>query len=103
RPSGELLLLPYYLRPVDGGLGAPYQIVARGQLEWRVVDEGVRVVGWPRPLDSLDPALGLGGFVFNDQSVRLADGAYLATLYGRFQGDKFYSLVAAESHDGVRW
>lgn len=103
RPGGELLLLPYYLRPIDGGLGAPYQTVAAGKRELRLVDDGVRVTGWPRPLGSLAPDLGLGGFVFNGQSVRLRDGAYLATLYGRFEGDKFFSLVGAESRDGVGW
>jgi len=102
-PTGDLLLLPYYLYPVKDGLGAPYQTVAEGERNLRVVKDGVHVTGWPRPVGSLDPALGLGGFVFNGQSVLLKNGSYLATLYGWFERDKLYSLVAAESKDGVRW
>lgn len=102
-PTGELRLLPYYLSPVKDGLGAPYQVVAKGGRDLRVVEEGVQVTGWPRPLGLIDRDLNLGGFVFNGQSLVLDSGAYYTTLYGHFEGDKLYSLVGAESKDGVRW
>lgn len=102
-PGGDRLLLPYYLYPREGGMGAPYQVVPRGQRETRTVKEGVSVTGWPRPDRSFDPKLGLAGFVFNGQTVELKDGGYLATLYGHFKDAKRYSLVTAESRDGVRW
>jgi hypothetical protein len=103
-PSGDELLLPYYLYPLKkGGLGAPYQLCPRGTQDVRVVKDGVTVTGWPRPDQSVAPKLGLAGFVFNGQTVPLKDGGYLATLYGTFQGTRRYSLVAAESPDGVRW
>ncbi|HJT75857.1 MAG TPA: sialidase family protein [Gemmataceae bacterium] len=103
-PSGEELLLPYYLRPRPaGGLGAAYQLAPRGKQELRAVPEGVTVTGWPRPDKSVAPNLGLAGFVFNGQVVPLREGGYLATLYGTFRGDGRYSLVAAASRDGVHW
>jgi hypothetical protein len=102
-PDGDQLLLPYYLYPQKDGLGAPYQLVPKGKRETRTVKEGVRVTGWPRPDRSLEPKLGLAGFVFNGQTVTLKDGGYLATLYGYFKDTKRYSLVAAESPDGVAW
>jgi hypothetical protein len=61
------------------------------------------VSGWPRALGSLDAKLGLGGFVLNGQAVGLKDGSFFTTLYGYFEGDKTYSLVGAESKDGLRW
>jgi hypothetical protein len=103
-PSGDQLLLPYYLKPRDGGgMGAPYQSCPKGKQELRVVPDGVSVTGWPRPDQSFAPKLGLSGFVFNGQTVELKGGGYLATLYGNFKGTKRYSLVAAESADGVHW
>src|SRR5262249_51067235 len=48
-PGGDMVLLPYYLRPRKDGLGAPYQRVARGTRELTLVKEGVTVTGWPRP------------------------------------------------------
>ena len=102
-PSGDLLLLPYYLRPKGKGVFvAPYEICPKGERRIRLVADGVRVGGWPRPDRSPAPHLGIAGFVFNGQTVRLA-GGYLATLYGHFQGAKRYALVAAESADGVNW
>lgn len=102
--SGDLMLMPYYLFPKEGGLmGAPYQVCPKGRREVKLVKEGVTVSGWPRPDKSLAPELGLAGFVFNGQSVPLKDGKYLATLYGYFKGDSRYSLVAAESADAVSW
>jgi hypothetical protein len=102
-PSGDELLLPYYLNPRDGGMGAPYQLCPKGKHELKVVKEGVTVTGWPRPDQSFAPQLGLSGFVFNGQTVELKGGGYLATLYGNFKDTKRYSLVSAESRDGVHW
>lgn len=101
--SGEQLLLPYYLRPqADKAIGAPHQLIAKEKRESKVVDPGVKVAGWPRPGGSFSTKLGLAGFVFNGNSVEVKDG-YLATLYGFFEGTKRYSLVAAQSEDGVNW
>lgn len=103
--DGDVVLLPYYLYPREdgGGLQGPQQRVRRGEHAVEAIEDRVTVTGWPRPPGSLDPNLGLGGFVFNGQTVRLKDGGYLATLYGYFEGDKRYSLVAAASDDGVNW
>jgi hypothetical protein len=101
--SGDLLLLPYYLRPTAAGLKGPSQTVAKGSREIRLIEDAVHVTGWPRALGSLDAKLGLGGFVFNGQAEALREGGFFTTLYGRFEGDKTYSLVGAESKDGLRW
>jgi hypothetical protein len=101
--NGDLLLLPYYLYPRKGGLGASYQLVARGQAELEKKKEGLLVSGWPRPDRSFEPKLGLAGFVFNGQTLTRKDGTFLATLYGYFQNTKRYSLVVAESKDGLNW
>jgi hypothetical protein len=102
--DGDELLLPHYLFPrADGGMGAPHQVVPKGKQQIQLVKEGVAVTGWPRPDRSLQPKLGLSGFVFNGQAVPLQGGGWLATLYGYFQDAKRYSLVAAESTDGVAW
>jgi hypothetical protein len=122
RPGDDELLLPYYLRPLpDGGIGAPYQLCPKRKQELRVVKPGVSVTGLPRKDKSLAPELGLAGFVFNGQSVKLKNDAYLATLYGYFEESTAakpetvkaeaakpkeaprYSLIAVESADGVRW
>ncbi len=103
-PNGDLLWMPYYLRPLeDGGMGAPYQLCARGQRTLRVVQPGVTIEGWPRPDKSLSPQLGISGFVCNGQTVPLKAGGYLATLYGYFRDTNRYSLVASESPDGLQW
>ena len=102
-PTGDELFLPYYMTPRPDGMGAPYGLIPAGKRELRLVEEGVTVTGWPRKDKSFAPQLGLSGFVFNGQTVALKDGSYLATLYGHFEGAKRYSLVAAESRDGVRW
>ncbi|KPK84106.1 MAG: hypothetical protein AMJ81_06510 [Phycisphaerae bacterium SM23_33] len=102
-PSGDQLLLPYYLYPKGRGvLAAPYQLCPKGKRLVRQVEGGVTVAGWPSPDRSFAPQLGLAGFVFNGQTVRLK-GGYLATLYGYFKDAKRYALVAAESADGVDW
>ncbi len=102
-PGGDLLLMPYYLRRQKDALRAPCQVGPKGKRELKRVDPGVSVTGWPRPDRSVEPKLGLAGFVFNGQTVKLKDGSYLAALYGYFQDDKRYSLVAAVSTDGVAW
>jgi hypothetical protein len=101
--SGDELLLPYYLFPREGGLGAGYQTVPRGARKPQAGKGEVLVGGWPRPDKSFAPKLGLAGFVFNGQAVPLQDGGWLATLYGYFKDTKRYSLVAAQSRDGLRW
>jgi hypothetical protein len=101
--NGDHILLPYYLYPQKAGMGAPYQLIPHGKEELRVVKKGITVTGWPRPDRTFDPKVGMSGFVFNGQTVALKDGCYLATLYGYFKNDKRYSLVAAESTDGIHW
>ena len=103
-PNGDLLWMPYYLRPLEkGGMGAPYQLCPHGERTLRVVQPGVTIEGWPRKDKSFAPQLGISGFVCNGQTVPLKAGGYLATLYGYFQDTNRYSLVASESADGVRW
>lgn len=103
-PSGEELLMPYYLRPLgEGVMGAPYQLCTPGRQELKAEGPGITISGWPRPDRSFDPKLGLSGFVCNGQVVPLKAGGYLATLYGYFAGTTRYSLVASESSDGVSW
>lgn len=102
-PSGDQLLLPYYLFPRDGGMGSAYQIIAKGTRAIHKVKEGVVVTGWPRPDRSLQPDLKLAGFVFNGQTVELKPKGYLATLYGYFRDTQRDSLVAAGSDDGIHW
>ncbi len=102
RPDGSLIMLPYCLRQrPDGSLGSPCNLISpQGQLSYHPA--GVTVTGWPRPLS---PSLELGtiGFVFNDQVVIGERGEYLTTLYGTFAGDTRYSLLLAESADGLDW
>jgi len=102
RANGDFLMLPFALFPRPGGMGAPYTLVRKGSRDVQVVKEGVTVTGWPRP-DEPPEKTGRSGFVFNGQTVELRKGGYLATLHGLFKGSKRYSLVAAESADGVKW
>ena len=83
------------------GLWRPVRTAARCPCPSRA--SGATVTGWPRPDRSFAPDLGVSGFVFNGQVVALKDGKHLTTLYGYFKGDKQYSLVAAESANGVQW
>lgn len=105
--SGDHLLLPYRLSPHPSGMVAAAAIVPLGRREIMVSEREVSVTGWPRPPQSQgDPTQGevvTGGFSFNGQVVRLTDGTYLTTLYGRFTGESRYSLVAAASEDGLSW
>lgn len=103
--NGDELLFPFNLYPRPGGMGGAYQIVSgqKGKREVKLVKEGLVVTGWPRPDRSFNPKLGLAGFGFNGQTLQLKEGVYLATLYGYFKDAKRYSLVLAESQDGVQW
>jgi len=110
--DARTILLPYYLRfDSDSKLTGYYQTAKPGTKQWQFMPEGLEVTGWPRKVSLLPPDLGgarpewkLGSFVFNGQSVRTKDGKlHLSTLYGRFAGTKRYSLVVAESADGLKW
>jgi hypothetical protein len=101
--TGEVLLLPYYLYPRPGGMGANYWLVPLGKQEIVPRDEEVIVTGLPRPDHSVATQLGMAGFVFCGRAAALKDGTYLAPLYGYFEGDRRYSLVAAQSPDGIHW
>ncbi|MCE9591000.1 MAG: glycoside hydrolase [Planctomycetes bacterium] len=99
--NGDRIFLPYYLNTREGGMGAPFTRLKKGSRTLETVASGVTVTGWPRGNKLLDN--GACGFVFNGQAVRLKDGSHLTTLYGTFEGDEKYSLVAASSRDGVNW
>lgn len=102
--AGELLATPYYLRPgPEGSMRGHYQVFPKGGRDVRLVEDGLSVTGWPRPDRSFDAKLGLSGFVFNSQAVRLKDVRHLATLYGHFADARRYALVAADSADGAKW
>ena len=108
-PDGSALVLPYYLRLLDGdAVGAPCNVISpKGELSFRPA--GVTVTGWPRPPKrgaspgNTSPIFGAASFVFNGQSLRGQTGEYLSTLFGQFEGDKRFSLVMAESADGFAW
>ncbi len=112
RTDGTTLLLPYYLRLKSDTLATGKALrLAKDVQAIEEIDEPVEVSGWPRKIGLLDADLGnpkaewkLAGFVFNGQSVLAQDGkTYLATLYGRFAGASRYSVVLAESPDGLKW
>ncbi|MFQ3592376.1 MAG: sialidase family protein [Gemmataceae bacterium] len=112
QPDGSLLLLPYYLRfESEGRATGSAQRIAKEAKTFQRIKEPVVVTGWPRNIGLLDADLGkpkaewkLASFVFNGQSVRSSDSkSHLATLYGRFAGTKCFSLVLAESTDGLKW
>jgi len=112
RPDASILLLSYYLQlqSPDRATGRAYRIPKEKE-QVEAIKEEVEVTGWPRKIGPLDADLGnpkaewkLASFVFNGQSVLTKDGkTHLATLYGRFAGTKRYSLVLAESVDGLKW
>ena len=101
--SGDLLLLPYYMYPRPGGMGAPCNVIPLGSCDVRAADREAVVTGWPRPDRGFSPELGLSGFVFNGQTVRLTDGRFLGTVYGRFQDEDRCSLLTTVSADGFEW
>jgi hypothetical protein len=108
-PDGSALILPYYLRLLEGDvIGAPCNVISSaGSLAFR--PDGVTVSGWPRPPKRggnpalMSPVVGTASFCFNGQVVRGQAGEYLTTLYGTFEGDTRYALVLAESADGFAW
>lgn len=101
-PDGRAVMLPYYMRPRPGGMGATCNVLQPdGAIPWK--RQSLTVTGWPRPDKSFDPEQGLSGFVFNGQTTMLAGEVHGATLYGRFVGDTRYSLLLAESSDGFAW
>ena len=112
RPDGSFLLLPYYLRfkSDDLAVGQARQIPKKTN-SIEAIQDPVEVSGWPRKIGLLDADLGgpkpewkLASFVFNGQSLVAKDGkTYLATLYGRFAGTRRFSVVLAESADGLKW
>ncbi len=102
-PSGDFAFLTYALYPRPGGMGGPYYLIPKGSREVKYQPEGVEITGWPRPDTSLDAKKGITGFVCHGQTVKLKDGTYLATLYGHFAETKRYSLVLADSRDGLHW
>ena len=63
------------------------------------------VAGLPRPAKmAVGPGgVMLAGFYFDHSVVCLRDGTWMATLYGTFEGANRYSVVAAESADGIKW
>ncbi len=110
--DGSFLLLPYYLRFQSDDLAAGRALrLAKDANTIEELKETVEVSGWPRKIGLLDADLGgpnpewkLAGFVFNGQSLLAKDGkTYLATLYGRFAGARRFSVVLAESADGLKW
>lgn len=103
-PSGEAIMLPYYLRPKPGGMGNPCNRFPADGTRFAYQTRGVGITGFPKPDKSFAPELGISGFVFNGQSIRLKDNTNLATLYGGFAGDSRSSLVAvSDAADGVSW
>jgi hypothetical protein len=105
RPTGDVLLLPYYLQPRDGGaMGGPYVVWGGdGPKPLYQAEDEIVVYGWPRTDKPFAPDLGTTGFVWNGQCVPSRDSGYLGTLYGFFEGASRMSIALAESQDGVRW
>ncbi|MCX5660355.1 MAG: sialidase family protein [Planctomycetota bacterium] len=100
----EEIILPYYLFPREGGaMGATALLASAASRRLETLDPGMHIAGMPRPQQSHAPEFGICGFVCNGQAVKLNDGSHLTTLYGHFQGDKRYNLVAIVSKDGLNW
>lgn len=103
QPSGDLLVLPYLMKPKPGGMGAPCAVLSHDKREMRLAKEEATVTGWPKPDKSLWPDLGLSGFCFWGPVIKDTQGKYLVTLYGYFAGTTRYTLVLAESTNGLAW
>ena len=101
--AGDSILLPYCLRPRPQGIGAPHNLLPAGQRVFDYVPSGVVIEGMPAPIPPIVPGLDVTTFSFNGQTLGLEDGAYLATVYGKFEGDERDSVVAVESTDGTNW
>jgi len=109
-PGGDSLLLPYYMnQPAADVVSRSAQRFPRGRREIKSIEPGVSVTGWPKPPEKLTekavkPEWNLSSFCFTGQTVTLKDGKWLATLYGYLTGTNGrYSLVVAESPDGLAW
>ncbi len=103
RKAGDQVFLPFHLRTVSKGvLGGEYVVNPKGRRVLKV-RKGVTFRGLPRKDRSLAPKLGHAGFFFNGSTVVLKSGAYLTTLYGKFEGDPRFSLVTATSRNGTAW
>ena len=109
-PNGDLLMLPFILYRRGDALVGPANVISKTGREVKFIENAVEVTGWPRPDAHFAPSnvaeaarFGYAAFFFNGQTVRLKDGKYLATLYGSYKGDKKFTLVAAESADGMKW
>ena len=86
--AGDSILLPYCLRPRPQGIGAPHNLLPAGQRVFDYVPSGVVIEGMPAPIPPIVPGLDVTTFSFNGQTLGLEDGAYLATVYGKFEGDE---------------
>ncbi len=105
-PSGDELLLPYYMKALpNGGMGAPCNVIPKGKRQVVPLESGVSVNGLrsDKPFSSQAQQIGITGFVFNGQTLAQKDGGYLAMVYGRFQDAAIDSLVVVESKDGIKW
>ncbi len=102
--DGGSILLPYQLRPrPQGAIGAPHNHFPAGQRVFGYVASGVQITGMPAPIPAIQSGLDVVTFTFNGQTLWLDDGTYLATIYGKFEGDERDSIVAVESKDGINW
>jgi len=101
--NGDAILLPYDLRPRPDGIGAPYNLIPAGTRTVEYVPSGVLVTGWPGPLKTVIPGLDMASFSFNGQTLQLADGSYLATVYGALVDPPGYRIYCVKSTDGVHW
>ncbi len=102
-PNGDAVIQPYYLYPIKEQpltIGSPYNFAPHDRHELRETTPGITVTGFPRPDVRLKN--GAAGFVFNGQSVTV-EGGYLATIYGTFEGDTRFSLLAVHSSDAIHW
>ncbi len=102
REEGDLLLLPYFLA-LEGehDLVGPVGRIPAGTQTIIRTERQVKVTQWPRPIRR--EAIHGCRFVFNGQTLRLKNGLYFATLYGRYERTERFSLVAAVSEDGLAW
>ena len=101
-PTGDNILIPYYLFPAKSGMTGTYLSARQGAGELEVVKSGLTVAGLPRK-DRIDQKNGVSGFVFNGETVPLADGSHLGALYGNFEKENRYSLLSVVSRDGKHW
>ncbi len=103
-PNGDDVLFPHYSQTISKSVvGGSYPVCLRGEQRLQIISEGLRVSGWSSPVRTPSQEFGLAGFMINGQTLRLKDGRYLCTLYGRLEGDTRYRLVTAVSKSGLEW